>query len=93
MPFTSGPKTQNTQESGRYRLSKRDIFGPYLCYVWQILLLDRSYLAYIWHFFFGKGLFGGMFLGFSPPATAIYKRDTSGQTSESAIYKRDIRKI
>lgn len=26
MPFTSGPKTQNTQESGRYRLSKRDIF-------------------------------------------------------------------
>lgn len=48
MPFTSGPKTQNTQESGRYRLSKRDIFGPYLCYVWQILLLDRSYLAYIY---------------------------------------------
>ena len=35
----------------------------------------------------------GYVLRFSPHVSAIYKQDTSDQTSESAIYKRDMSKI
>ena len=61
----------------------------YLRYVWQILLFARRHLAYIWHVACENSHFGGVFLRFSPHASAMYKQDTSGQASESAIHRRD----
>lgn len=61
----------------------------YLRYVWQILLFIRKHLAYIWHVACENSHFRGVFLRFSPHASAMYKQDTSGQASESAIHRRD----
>lgn len=81
----------NTTKSFR-SVSKKTSAAPYLRYVWQIWLLDMRLLAYIWHATHENSHFGGTFSDLSPHATAIYRRDASGQTSESAIYRRDIGK-
>ena len=85
----NNPKTSESALYMPYVWQIPKFVRSYLRYVWQILLFIRKHLAYIWHVACENSHFGGVFLRFSPHASAMYKQDTSGQASESAIHRRD----
>ena len=61
-----------------------------LAYRWQIRKADRRHLAYVWQFIPARpqlGVHNYPLTGLSQKRAATYKRNTSGRTPESAIYK------